>query len=102
MWDDEKLTTSKKGDTKFSICCSKGKISLPNLEPIQPYIFDLLTATTNVAKQFRSSIRLYNSLLAFTSASANVDQSLMCANSGVYTYRINGAVHHKISSFMEV
>jgi hypothetical protein len=100
MWEDEKLTCSTANNNKFGTCCLQGKIDLPPLNPCPPEINELLTKNTALNKEFMSRIRLYNNSLAFTSSSANVDDSLMSATSGVYTYRINGAVHHKLSSYL--
>ena len=100
MWDEEKLTSSTRNNFKFGFCCSNGKIQLPAPKELPNELLDILTKNTLESKQFRTSIRLYNSVLAFTSSSANVDESLMTATSGVYTYRINGAVHHKLSNYL--
>ena len=100
MCHDEKLPTSRKNKPLFGVCCLQGKIDLPPLNPIPDKINELLILNTKEAKDFRSSIRLYNSILAFTSSSAQVDDSLMKANSGAYTYRINRSVHHKISNYL--
>ena len=96
MWLDEKLSSSSISNPKFGICCLQGAIDIPQLNQMPNEIFQILKDD----KQFRSSIRLYNRILAFTSTSANVDDSLLAAKTGTYTYRINGAVHHKISSFI--
>jgi hypothetical protein len=77
-----------------------GQVALPELSPIPKEMYDFLTINTNQNIEFKTHIRLYNSLLAFTSSSANVDESLMRATSGVYTYRINGSVHHKLSNYL--
>ena len=45
-------------------------------------------------------IRLYNSILSFTSMKASVDESLANSKTGNYTYRINGAVHHCIGNLL--
>lgn len=100
MWEDEKLTISSNNDFKFGVCCLQGKIDLPPLNPIPQEIMELLSINTKEAKEFKTSIRLYNSILAFTSSSANIDQNLIQATAGVYTYRINGAIHHKLSSYL--
>ena len=100
MWYDERLSLSSARNTKFGYCCLQGQVDLPVTNEIPQEIFDLLTLNTSEGKQFRSSIRLYNSILAFKYISAKIDESLMAATNGVYTYRINGDVHHKLSSYM--
>ena len=100
MWDDERLSNSTKNKPKFGVCCLQGQVELPPLRTMPQELYSLLTQNTSECKEFRTTIRLYNSILAFTSISANVDQDLMTARNGIYTYRINGSIHHKISSYM--
>jgi hypothetical protein len=100
MWDSEQLTTSTTNNKFFGYCCMNGQVALPELSTVPKEMLDLLTINTKQNIEFKTHIRLYNSLLAFTSSSANVDESLMRANTGVYTYRINGAVHHKLSNYL--
>ena len=99
MWTDEKLTSSTNNNPKFGFCCLQGSLDIPILNKIPNELYQLISAQNRSGKDLRTSIRLYNSILAFTSISANVDNSLMSAETEVYTYRINGAVHHKISSY---
>ena len=100
MWLDERLKSSSKKNPKFGICCLQGAIELQQNLNLPDTIKSLLTSDTAETKQFRNAIRLYNSILAFTSVSANVDEKLLAATSGVYTYRINGAMHHKLSDLI--
>ena len=100
MWDDEKLSTSTKNDIRFGMCCLGGQVDLPQINGLPDEILKLISDVSEDGKNFRSSIRLYNSILAFTSTSANIDKDLMNASNGVYTYRIQGSVHHKISSYL--
>ena len=100
MWIDERLKGTSKKKPRFGMCCLQGAIDLPLNHNLPNEIKALLTSDNVETKDFRTAIRLYNSILSFTSVSANVDESLMNATSGVYTYRINGAVHHKLSSLL--
>ena len=96
MWLEDKLSSSSNSNPKFGTCCLQGAIDISQLNQMPNEIYQIIKND----KQFRSSIRLYNRILAFTSTSANVDDSLLAAKTGTYTYRIKGAVHHKISSFL--
>jgi hypothetical protein len=100
MWPDESLTCSKKNQLLFGQCCLQGTIDLPPLHDMPKEVFDYISADCADGLHFKSGIRLYNSTLAFTSSSAKVDESLMAATTGTYTYRINGAIHHSISSYL--
>ena len=82
------------------MCCLQGCVSLPNVSLLPDPLMNLLTNNTNESKEFRKSIRLYNSIWAFTSVSANIDEKLLEATTGTFTYRINGAIHYKMSIFI--
>ena len=60
----------------------------------------LLTATDRRGKDFRNHIRAYNLDLAFCSLGANINKELANARRGVYTFRIQGVIHHYIGSFL--
>ena len=100
MWIDKKLSASSNKNSKFGIFCLNGTVSITLLNPLPLELFDLITQISVESKKFRTHIRLYNSILAFTTSSAKVDESLLKATSGVYTFRINGSVHHKLSSYL--
>jgi hypothetical protein len=119
MWIEEKLVASSKKKPRFGVCCLQGSIKLPADIPLPSPILNLLTDQTPKSVNFRNSIRLYNTILSFTSMSANEDKTLAHNTlgnkkkqfnimkiknlkfkiKGVYNFRIQGAVHHKISNF---
>jgi len=101
MWFEERVkSTSKKNNLLFSMCCNSGRVRLPELCPIDPIICEYLTGYDFKSAEFRTSIRMYNSLLSFTSMDAQVDKTLIQNNRGTFTYRINGAIHHKIGDVL--
>ena len=100
FWESEKLSTSTKACTKFSLCCGEGKVVLPSLDILPELLGHLLTVTDSRGKDFRNHIRAYNSSLAFCSLGANIDKELANARRGVYTFRIQGVVHHYIGSLV--
>jgi hypothetical protein len=73
-------------------CCEKGRlICLPRLNEYPQYLHELLTSNDQLSIQFRENIRKYNILLSFGSLRASYSDVLARrANSGVYSYRING------------
>lgn len=77
-----------------------GKVNLEAYRTIHPVILRLLTGSDFISDEFRKMIRLYNSILSFTSMKASVDESLANSKTGNYTYRINCAVHHCISNLL--
>jgi len=54
-----------------------------------------------VAKEFRNKIRCYNNIFAFTSLGVN-EQTLGLRGSGVYSFRIKGALYHRIGSLLPI
>ncbi|XP_066913355.1 uncharacterized protein [Clytia hemisphaerica] len=73
-------------------CCSKGKVSLPQLEPFPPQLQHLFTDDSNEAKEFRKKIRIYNNTFAFGSFSANLRPP---PGIGPPTFRICGQICHR-------
>ena len=82
----------------FTAYCSCGKVSLPPLAQLPSPLRDLLEGQTLEAKQFRNHIRKYNNSFAFTFFGAKIDQSM--ARGGVYTYRLQGKLHHRMGSLL--
>jgi hypothetical protein len=56
-----------------------------------------LTNKERSVVKFRDQIRMYNSVLAFTSLGAKVDESVT-RGTGPYSFRIQGELYHKIGS----
>ena len=100
MWYDEKLINSPKSKPRFGLCCLSGTVSLPSFNKYPDELFNFITSNTQESKEFLTSVRFYNSILSFASVSATVDDKLLAATNGVYTYRINGSVYYKISNYL--
>ncbi len=97
MWIKERSATSINNNPQFSLCCENGKVLLPNLPATPQKLEVLLTSKENSAVKFRDQIRMYNSVLAFTSFGAKVDESVT-GGLGPYSFRIQGELYHKIGS----
>jgi hypothetical protein len=77
MWINEQLAKSSNNNPQFSLCCENGKVLLSSL-PVTPQELEvLLTSKERSAVKFRDQIRMYNSMLAFISLSAKVDESII-------------------------
>ncbi|GJY39409.1 hypothetical protein Tco_0425773 [Tanacetum coccineum] len=74
-----------------NFCCLDGRIMLANNE-LPNDLKQLLTSTSEDAKAFRTYIRTYNNVFAFTSLGVKSDSSLTRRNKGVYTFRVQGQV----------
>ncbi|CAN7129321.1 unnamed protein product, partial [Brassica rapa subsp. narinosa] len=95
MWTSE--STGKDfitGELTFTICCNHGQIKLPPINQPPPMLEELLQQ-----RWFRDTIRVYNSVLAFTSIGMKMDYTVVNAP-GPYTIRIQGQTHHRIGSLL--
>jgi hypothetical protein len=79
------------------LCCENGKVLLPNLLATLQELEVLLTSKDSSAVKFQDQIRMYNSVLAFISLGAKVDESVT-GGPGSYSFRIQGELYHKIES----
>ncbi len=70
---------------------------LPSLPATSQELEVLLTSKESSAVKFRDQIRMYNSVLAFTSLGAKVDESVT-RGPRLYSFRIQGELYHKIGS----
>lgn len=103
FWFQEQVKSTSavsKRKILYNLCCRGGKISLkPYKKP--PATLDTLLEFDGDAcsKRFLKLIRSYNSLFAFTSFGANIDNTI---NNGTapYVFKINGVVHHRIGSLI--
>jgi hypothetical protein len=82
-------------DKKFSNCCNKGKVSLPELKESPKLLESLLTNSRPQANNFMKKKRNYNSALDFASMGANVS---LPPGRGPYCFRIHGMVYHSTRS----
>jgi hypothetical protein len=76
MWIKERLAKSTNNNPQFSLCYENGKVLLSNLPTTPQELEVLLTSKESSAVKFRDQIRMYNSVLAFTSLGAKVDESV--------------------------
>lgn len=80
-------------------CCMKGKTKLA-YSTIPDELYDLFTSQTELGEMFRHNIRAYNTNFSFTSMGVNLDSSMSNMTSGVYTFRANGAIYHRIDQLV--
>ncbi len=79
------------------MCCENSKVLLSSLLITLQELEVLLTSKDASAVKFRDQIRMYNSVLAFTSLGAKVDE-LVTRGPGSYSFHIQGELYHKIGS----
>lgn len=81
-----------------NFCCNGGKVKIPDLPLYPQKIRSLFCETNEESVAFKENIRAYNSMFAFASLQTKVDQQFANNNRGVYTFRIQGSLHHTIGS----
>ncbi|KAK9148009.1 hypothetical protein Scep_006766 [Stephania cephalantha] len=85
----------------LDLCCSNGKINLPTPENPQELI-NIFLDQTDEGKHFRENIRSYNHVFCFTSIGVNIDENLASGRQGVFTYRAQGSIYHRIGSLLPI
>ncbi|CAI2188779.1 19011_t:CDS:1, partial [Funneliformis geosporum] len=70
---------------------------LPLLKP-PPYLMNLYTSSESEANSFRKNVRSYNSLLAYTSFGANVNDEFQ--SKGISNFSIHNQVYHLIGPLL--
>ncbi|CAI5722376.1 unnamed protein product [Peronospora effusa] len=100
-WIEEriKVAGSTLGNPTFTMCCERGKVfNIPPLVPPPEPLNTLLHEQTPLARAFRSNIRGYNNALSFTSLGAKLDDRFV--QGGVYTFRLQGALYHRMGALL--
>lgn len=95
VWYSERRGYDHNGTPTFTICCQQGRVKLPPMKNPPPYLQDLLANNSS----FRMLIRIYNSILAFTSIGAKIDHHVTSGH-GPPGFRIQGQNYHRIGSLL--
>ncbi|CAI9284631.1 unnamed protein product [Lactuca saligna] len=82
-----------------TFCCMSGKTKLASSQ-IPNELYHLFTSEEELSKIFRDNIRAYNTKFSFTSMGVELDDDLSNMKSGVYTFRANGAIYHRIDQLV--
>ncbi|KAG5598904.1 hypothetical protein H5410_030274 [Solanum commersonii] len=80
-------------------CCGKGAIKLISHQ-LPSDLQNLYLQNNETSKLFRTYIRTYNNMFAFTSLGANYDKDLANRNKGIYTFRVQGKMYHFIDDLI--
>ncbi len=97
MWIKERLAKSSYNNPQFIFYCENDKVLLSSL-PVTPQKLEvILTSKESSAIKFQDPIRMNNSMLAFTSFGAKVDESVK-RGTKPYSFHIQGELYHKIGS----
>nr|GEV57966.1 ATP-dependent DNA helicase PIF1-like [Tanacetum cinerariifolium] len=100
MWYEEISNKAKRAaNLTFSIFYQEGKVCLSKFHEAPPPLNMLLNYTDPATVKFKEKIRVYNSMLYFTSFGARIDHSINTGRAP-YTFRINGQNYHRIGSLL--
>ncbi len=99
MWLQERVSQSTMTNIRFTMCCNNGAVQLPLLQQPLEVLRGLLSGSDPRSRAFREKIRMYNSILSFTSTGARIHESVTSTR-GVYVFRIQGEMYHRIGSLL--
>lgn len=80
-----------------TFCCYSGEVVL-HITPMPQVLLDLYTSDSKESIEFRDCIRAYNSIFSFSSMGAKLDKKVANMKQGIYTFKVQGQVHHYVSS----
>jgi hypothetical protein len=82
-------------DRKFTSCCQKGKVELPQFRDYPLLLKNLLMGNHDKSANFLDHIRSFNSALGFASMGANL---VSPHGNGPYCFKIHGQIYHRTGS----
>ncbi|XP_035843997.1 uncharacterized protein LOC110931558 [Helianthus annuus] len=89
----------KRNKVNYSICCSYGKVLLPDLRQPPDILKDLYVGANAKSNFFQKYIRRYNSMFSFTSMGGRIDKSINRGNA-LYIFRLSGQNYHNIGNML--
>ena len=92
-WINKRVSILYPSDLQFKACYKHGDINLPLFQPPLEYLRDFLESYSTSARQFREQLRLYNTVLAFTSVNCTVTNHSI-AYSGLNCFQIHGKLYY--------
>ncbi|XP_071924414.1 uncharacterized protein [Coffea arabica] len=82
-----------------NFCCSAGQIVLQE-NKFSYILIELYTGHSAEALSFRTYVRTYNNMFAFTSFGVHYDKSLCRRTNGIYTFKVQGQTYHFIKDLI--
>jgi hypothetical protein len=80
------------------MCCKNGNVTITQLAAPEE-LQHLFSETTMEGRHFRQHIRSYNHIMSFTSFGVHLDETVLATGRGIYTFRAQGSIYHKIGGF---
>ena len=62
-------------------------------------LLQIFSDQTFESRHFRQHIRSYNHVFSFTSLGVSMDETIVANGRGIYSFRAQGAIYHKIGGF---
>lgn len=102
-WYEERIYKSRNETVpRFFLCCQEGKVALQLLQTPPHFLGSLLQYRGSAeSAKFCQNIRLYNSLFAFTSIGAKIDNEIN-QRRGPYVFKISGQNYHRMGSLLPI
>ncbi|XP_009767303.1 uncharacterized protein [Nicotiana sylvestris] len=82
-----------------AFCCRNGTVKLSSHQ-VPTELRNLYLGNTEESKHFRTYIRAYSNIFAFTSLGVTYDRELAKRNKGIYTFRVQGQMYHFINDLI--
>ncbi|XP_035835800.1 uncharacterized protein LOC110888241 [Helianthus annuus] len=89
----------KRNKPNYFLCCSYGKILLPDFKQPPEILKDLYVGVSAKSKFFLKNIRRYNSMFSFASMGGRIDKTINRGNAP-YVFRLSGQNYHTIGSLL--
>jgi hypothetical protein len=100
IWYDERAEKHEgKYVVKVSLCCKKGKVTIPFMQEPPPLLRALFDGRHPKSSNFMLNIRSYNNMFSFTSLGGKIDTP-MEAGHGPPHFVISGQNYHRIGSLI--
>nr|XP_027077124.1 uncharacterized protein LOC113700896 [Coffea arabica] len=82
-----------------NFCCSDGQVVLHE-NKLPDILVELFTGHSDETLSFRTYVRTYNNMFAFTSFGVHYDKSLCKRTNGIYTFKVQGQTYHFIKDLI--
>jgi hypothetical protein len=100
IWDSEKVKKDLGTDAvKVSMCCKKGKITLPYIKEPPLLLRNLFNGIHPKSSNFLTNIRSYNNMFSFTSLGGKIDTGKN-KGKGPPHFVIAGQNYHRLGSLI--
>jgi hypothetical protein len=100
IWYEERAEKSRgKSVLKISLCCKKGKVTIPFMEEPPSLIRNLFNGVHPKSSNFLFNIRSYNNMFSFTSLGGQIDCSKE-DSPGPPHFVISGQNYHRMGSLV--